>query len=77
MTPCISSKCPASLVRFASSRSRTFAVMLFNASRGLSISPHTYEGGGVSPVPRLSRILSLVLILESEKGISSARRHIR
>ena len=37
-TPWISSRCPASLVRFASSRSRTPAVMLFNASRGLSLS---------------------------------------
>src|ERR1700736_3508475 len=38
-TPWISSRCPASLVRFASSRSRTPAVMLFNATRGLSLSP--------------------------------------
>jgi hypothetical protein len=30
----ISSRCPASLVRFASSRSHTPAVMLFNASGG-------------------------------------------
>ena len=37
-TPSISSRCPASLVRFASSRSRTPAVKLFNASRGLSLS---------------------------------------
>src|SRR6266404_5036 len=37
-TPWISSRCPASLVRFASSRSRTPAVKLFNASRGLSLS---------------------------------------
>ena len=37
-TPWISSKCPATLVQFASSRSRTLAVMLFNASRGLSLS---------------------------------------
>ena len=35
-TPWISSRCPATLVRFASSPSRTPAVMLFNASRGLS-----------------------------------------
>jgi hypothetical protein len=35
-TPWISSRCPATLVRFASSRSHTPAVMLFNASRGLS-----------------------------------------
>ena len=34
--PWISSRCPASLVRFAFSRSRTRAVMLFNASRGLA-----------------------------------------
>src|SRR6266481_1700885 len=38
-TPWISSRCPATLVRFASSRSRTPAVMLFNASRGLSLFP--------------------------------------
>ena len=37
-TPWILSRCPASLVPFASSRSRTSAVMLFNASRGLSLS---------------------------------------
>jgi hypothetical protein len=37
-TPWISSRCPATLVRFASSRSHTPAVMLFNASRGLSLS---------------------------------------
>ena len=37
-TPWISSRCPASLVRFASLRSRTPAVMLSNASRGLSLS---------------------------------------
>jgi len=37
-TPWISSRCPATLVRFTSSRSRTPAVMLFNASRGLSLS---------------------------------------
>jgi hypothetical protein len=37
-TPWIPSRCTASLVRFASSRSRTPAVMLFNASRGLSLS---------------------------------------
>ena len=37
-TPWISSRCPASLVRFASSRSRTPAVMSFNATRGLSLS---------------------------------------
>jgi hypothetical protein len=37
-TPWISSRCPASLVRFASARSRTPAVMLFNATRGLSLS---------------------------------------
>lgn len=37
-TPWISSRCPASLVRLASSRSRTPAVLLFNASRGLSLS---------------------------------------
>jgi hypothetical protein len=37
-TPWISSRCPASLVRFASWRSRTPAVMLFNATRGLSLS---------------------------------------
>ena len=37
-TPWISSRCPATLVRFASARSRTPAVMLFNASRGLSLS---------------------------------------
>src|SRR5207244_1841177 len=37
-TPWISSRFPASLVRFASARSRTPAVMLFNASRGLSLS---------------------------------------
>ena len=37
-TPWISSRCPATLVRFASSRSRTPAVMLFNANRGLSLS---------------------------------------
>ena len=37
-TPSISSRCPASLVRFALSRSRAPAVMLFNASRGLSLS---------------------------------------
>jgi predicted enzyme related to lactoylglutathione lyase len=36
--PWISSTCPASLVRLASSRSRTPAVLLFNASRGLSLS---------------------------------------
>ena len=36
--PSTSSRCPASLVRFASSRSRTPAVLLFNASRGLSLS---------------------------------------
>jgi hypothetical protein len=36
--PWISSRHPASLVRFASSRSRTPAVMLFNASRDLSLS---------------------------------------
>jgi hypothetical protein len=35
--PWISSRCPATLVRFASSRSRTPAVMLFNACRGLSL----------------------------------------
>ncbi|PYK19246.1 MAG: hypothetical protein DME55_05075 [Verrucomicrobia bacterium] len=34
-TPWIASRCPASLVRFASSRSPTPAVLLFNASRGL------------------------------------------
>src|SRR5947207_2846253 len=34
--PWISSRCPASLVRFASARSRTPAVMLLNATRGLS-----------------------------------------
>jgi hypothetical protein len=37
-TPWVSSRRPASLVRFAFSRSRTPAVMLFNASRGLSLS---------------------------------------
>jgi hypothetical protein len=37
-TPWISSRFPASLVRFASSRSRTPAVMLFNATRGVSLS---------------------------------------
>src|SRR5207249_831154 len=37
-TPWISSRSPASLVRFASSPSRTPAVMLFNASCGLSLS---------------------------------------
>ena len=37
-TPWISSRCPATLVRFASSRSRTPVVKLFNASRGLSLS---------------------------------------
>jgi hypothetical protein len=37
-TPWISCRCPASLVRFASWRSHTPAVMLFNASRGLSLS---------------------------------------
>jgi hypothetical protein len=36
-TPWISSRCPATLVRFASSRSRTPAVMLSNAIRGLSL----------------------------------------
>jgi hypothetical protein len=36
-TPWISSRHPASLVRFASSCSRTPAVILFNASRGLSL----------------------------------------
>src|SRR5438874_3902413 len=36
--PWIPSTCPASLVRLASSRSRTPAVLLFNASRGLSLS---------------------------------------
>jgi hypothetical protein len=36
--PSISSRCPASLVRFASSRSRTPAVLLFSASCGLSLS---------------------------------------
>ena|SRR5436190_15199037 len=36
--PWISSRCPASLVRFASARSRTPAVMLLNATRGLSFS---------------------------------------
>jgi hypothetical protein len=35
--PWISSKCPASLVRLTPSRSRTSAVKLFNASRGLSL----------------------------------------
>jgi len=35
-TSWISSRCPASLVRFALSRSRTPAVLLLNASRGLS-----------------------------------------
>jgi hypothetical protein len=35
--PWISSRCPANLVRFASSRSRTPAVVLSNASRGLSL----------------------------------------
>ena len=37
-TPWISSRCPATLVRFASSPSRTPAVLLFNASRDLSLS---------------------------------------
>jgi hypothetical protein len=37
-TPSTSSRFPASLVRFASSRSRTPAVSLFNDSRGLSLS---------------------------------------
>ena len=36
--PWISSRCPATLVRFASARSHTPAVMLFNACRGLSLS---------------------------------------
>jgi hypothetical protein len=37
-TPWISSRCPATLVRFASSPSRTPAALLFNASRDLSLS---------------------------------------
>jgi len=37
-TPWISSRCPATLVRFASSPSRTPNVLLFNASRDLSLS---------------------------------------
>jgi len=37
-TPSTSSRLPASLVRFASSRSRTPAVLLFNDCRGLSLS---------------------------------------
>ena len=44
--------------------------MLFNASRGLSLSPHSYEGGGVSPETRLFRILLLILILESERSVA-------
>ena len=35
--PWIPSRCPASLVRLAYSRSRTPDVLLFNASRGLSL----------------------------------------
>jgi hypothetical protein len=38
MTPSTSSRFPASLVRFMSSRSRTPAVLFFNDSRGLSLS---------------------------------------
>jgi hypothetical protein len=38
ITPSTSSRFPASLVRFASSRSRTPAVLFFNDSRGLSLS---------------------------------------
>ncbi len=34
-TPWISSRCPATLVRFSSARSGTPAVLLFNAIRGL------------------------------------------
>ena len=37
-TPSTSSRFPASLVRFSSSRSRTPAVLFFNDSRGLSLS---------------------------------------
>src|SRR5438876_6525122 len=37
-TPWISSRCPASVVRFASARGRTPAVLFSNASRSLSLS---------------------------------------
>jgi hypothetical protein len=60
-TPWISSRLPASLVQFASSRSRTPAVMLFNASRGLSYAPCA-SASIVNPAYSLLQSSMIVLV---------------
>ena len=60
-TPWISSSCPASLVRFASSRLRTPAVKLFNASRGFSLSLSLSLSLGEEVYPMNSEITSAQL----------------
>src|SRR6266581_8534762 len=64
-TPWISSRCPATLVRFASSRSHTPAVLLFNASRGLSLSRMRIGVTVPAPLGHLNALTALARRLES------------